>query len=312
MDDPYGIVFNIQRFSIEDGPGIRTTVFMKGCPLRCVWCHNPEGLLMKPELMWFESRCIGDRDCMEACPGGALELTPRGMRIDRDECEACGRCADVCPGGALEVVGRRYTVAEAFAEVERDTAYYGRSGGGVTVSGGEAALQPGFVGGLMRLCRDAGIHTALDTSGYASLDVLEGLLDVSDMVLLDLKTLDREKHEELTGVELARILDNARMISGTGKPMWIRTPVIPGRTDSEDNIRALAGFIARELPSVVRYDLLAFNNACAAKYARLGMRWEMEAERLMSREKMESLAAAATSEGAPNVAWSGATARKGS
>ena len=305
--DATGIAFNIQRFSIEDGPGIRTTVFMKGCPLRCKWCHNPEGLALKPELMWFDVRCIGARDCIEACPKDALRLTPEGLIIDRGRCDVCGLCQEACPAGAIEVVGKEYTARQAFEEVKRDDVFYKNSGGGVTVSGGEPTMQPRFVAELLTLCREAGFHTALDTCGYSSKEALVRLLELSDMVLLDLKTMDEGLHREITGVELGPIKDNARLISSSGKPLWVRTPVIPGYTNSEENIREISVFIRDELPSAERYDLLSFNNTCGSKYRRLDLVWELEGETLLTSAEMESLARAAGDSGVQNVQWSGAT-----
>lgn len=302
-----GVVFNIQRFSIEDGPGIRTTVFMKGCPMRCVWCHNPEGISFERQLMWFDVRCIGARDCLEACPRGALELSRSGMTIDREKCDACGRCADACPARAIELVGTEYTPGEAFQEVYRDEAFYRNSGGGVTVSGGEPGMQPRFVEELLRLCREAGLNTALDTCGYANPEVLERLLDSADMLLLDLKHMDPERHLELTGVELAPVLENARMLSRKGKTVWVRTPVVPGCTDSEENIASMGRFIAEELAGVERWDLLAFNNTCGSKYSRLDMAWRFDGAPLPSKDTMEMLADKARASGAAEVCWSGAT-----
>lgn len=305
-----GRLFNIQRFSIEDGPGIRTTVFMKGCPLRCEWCHNPEGLVIEKQVMWFDARCIGARDCIEACDRGALSLTTSGMVIDRRACDGCGECAGACPAGALEVVGRDCSVHEALDEVMRDEAFYRNSGGGVTVSGGEPTMQPGFVEELLSACRGAGLHTALDTCGYSSRDALSRLLAHADMVLLDLKLMDPGRHRELTGVDLETVLESARTIARERKPVWVRTPIIPGRTDDSENIRRLGEFIASELPSAERWDLLAFNNTCGSKYERLDLDWRLDGAPLVEKSKMEELAAVATETGAAGVQWSGVTRRE--
>jgi pyruvate formate lyase activating enzyme len=310
LEGEAGTVFNIQRFSIDDGPGIRTTVFMKGCPLRCSWCHNPEGLDRKHQLMWFDVKCIGARDCLKACPLGALELTEAGMIINREICDACGSCAQACPAGALEVVGREYSPAEALSEVVRDEAFYRNSGGGVTVSGGEPTMQPRFVEELFRLCRLSGLHTALDTCGFCRAETLERLLRHADMVLLDLKLMDEARHRELTGVGLEPVLQSARLISAHSKPFWIRTPIIPGATDTEDNIEALAGFISAELPSVERWDLLAFNNTCGSKYGRIDLDWRFEGAELVEKATMESLTDVARKSGVGKVSWSGATRRE--
>jgi pyruvate formate lyase activating enzyme len=233
------------------------------------------------------------------------------MTIDREACDACGLCQNACPAGALEVIGKEYSVRETLDEVERDEVFYRNSGGGVTVSGGEPALQPGFVKELLMSCSEAGLHVALDTCGYAPPGVLKEIVELSDMVLLDLKMMDEPRHLELAGVGLQTILDNARMISATGKPMWIRTPIIPGYTDSEDNISALSRFISEELTSVERYDLLAFNNTCGAKYRRLDLEWGLDGMPLLTSEAMEALASIARESGLDNVSWSGATRRDG-
>ncbi len=266
-----GVTFNVQRFSTEDGPGIRTTVFMKGCPLRCRWCHNPEGLSPHPQLVWYDVRCMGARACLAACPTQALELTPAGMRIDRDLCSPCDRCVDACPSGALEVIGRRWTSEELFALVARDAAFYETSGGGVTVSGGEPAMQPDFLEAFLARCHQAGIAAAIDTCGYADGSVYERLLPYVSLVLFDLKVADRERHHAATGVYPDRIFENAAAIAARGVPMWVRTPVIPGYTDDEENIAALAAFIAERLPTVERWDLLAYTNLGRPKYGRLDL-----------------------------------------
>jgi pyruvate formate lyase activating enzyme len=301
-----GVTFNVQRFSTEDGPGIRTTVFMKGCPLRCRWCHNPEGLSPKPELVWYDVRCIGARRCLAACPTSALELTPEGMRIDRERCSPCELCADACPSAALEVIGRRWTPEELLAQVAKDAAFYETSGGGVTISGGEPTMQPDFVEALLRLCHEASIATALDTCGHADWHVYERLLPHVDLVLFDLKVMDRERHRQATGVYPDRIHANAAAIAERGLPMWVRTPVIPGYTDDEENVAALAAFIRDRLPTVQRWDLLAYTNLGVSKYRRLGLPCPLEGAELPARHHMERLAAVATDGGAPAVVWSGA------
>lgn len=301
-----GLTFNVQRFSTEDGPGIRTTVFFKGCPLRCVWCHNPEGISPHPELVWYDTRCIGARDCLTACPEQALELTPQGMQIDRERCTACGACAEVCPAAALEVIGQEWTPEALFAEVQKDTVFYDTSGGGVTFSGGEPMGQADFVAELARLCHDAGIHVALDTCGAVAWERYERVLPWVDLVLYDLKILDADRHRSATGVANGLILENARRIATMGKPMWIRTPIIPNYTADEENITAIREFIATQLPTVERWDLLAYTNLGQPKYHRLDRRYMLEGVPLLTRDEMERLHAVAL-ERVPVARWSGAT-----
>jgi len=301
------LIFNIQRFSTEDGPGIRTTVFFKGCPLSCAWCHNPEGISPRPQLLWYATRCIGARDCLKACPENALTLTPGGMVIDRKRCNACGDCEEACPAAALEVVGKPWTVEALLTEVKKDEAFFRNSGGGVTLGGGEPMMQADFVEAFLRRCKAQGLSTALDTSGIAPWEKYERVLPHVDLILLDLKQMDADRHRKVTGVPLEPILENARRIGRTSTPLWVRTPVIPGYTDGPDNIRQAARFIAQHMPNAERYDLLAFNNLCTGQYERLGLRFPLRDTPLVRREEMESLRQAAEEAGAPNVHASGAT-----
>jgi pyruvate formate lyase activating enzyme len=307
---PSAITFNVQRFSTEDGPGIRTTVFFKGCPLRCAWCHNPEGLSPRPELVWYDVRCIGARDCLSACPVEALELTPEGMRIDRARCTACRACAEACPAGALEVIGREWTPEALFAEVNKDAVFFETSGGGVTLSGGEPMRQAEFVVALAGLCREAGLHVALDTCGAAPWEQYERILPLVGLVLYDLKIFDGERHRASTGVDNGLILENARRIAASGKPMWIRTPVIPGYTADAANVAAIGAFIASALPTVERWDLLAYTNLGQPKYHRLDRPYRLEGVPLLARAEMEALHAVALERVAVAV-WSGATRVEG-
>jgi pyruvate formate lyase activating enzyme len=316
MDAGQGRILSIQRMSTEDGPGIRTAVFLKGCPLRCSWCQNPEGLSPEPEVTWTEARCIGCCSCLTTCPEGALSLGDEGITISRALCQGCGRCAQACPSTALELVGAPWSARALVQEVAKDRAYFERSGGGVTASGGEPTLQAGFVAEFLQGCRAAGISTALDSCGHCPQGALARVLPHADLVLFDLKEMDPERHRALTGLPNERILENLRCIGrrmGAGenpRGLWIRTPIIPGATDRAENIRAMGEFLERELAGdVARWDLCAFNNLCGEKYARLGRQWALRDAPLMGREEMEALARVARGSGVDPaiVHWSGLT-----
>ncbi len=301
-----GITFNVQQFSVEDGPGIRTTVFMKGCPLRCAWCHNPEGLSAVPELVWYDVRCIGARHCLQACPEHALALTAEGLRIDRQKCSVCGACVEACPAGALEVIGKSWSVDELLGQLLKDEVFYDTSDGGVTFSGGEPMQQVDFLSQVLPRCKAAGLHVALDTCGAVAWERFERILPWVDLVLLDLKIMDARRHRAATGVSNDLIVENARRLAARGMPMWIRTPVIPGYTEDAENIRAIGRFIRESLPTVQRWDLLAYTNLGRPKYHRLDRAYALESAPLLERQHMEGIWAEAVAL-VPVAHWSGAT-----
>lgn len=258
-----GIIFDLKRFAVHDGGGLRTTLFLKGCPLRCPWCQNPEGLEQRPTLLPANSKCIDCKSCISACPQGALTYTNR-IHTNPDLCQLCGRCAAVCPGNALEIVGKEISAQEAADLLMRDQVFY-ENGGGVTLSGGEVLLQWQFAREVLRICHDAGIHTAIETSLYAKPAVIESLLDVVDQFIVDIKLLDSEAHRQIIGVDNATILDNYRLLVRLGADILVRTPLIPGFTDDETNIRAIAQFLHQTDPDA-QYELLNFNPLCRSKY----------------------------------------------
>ncbi len=311
-----GIVFQIQRMSTEDGPGIRTTVFFKGCSLKCIWCHNPESISPRPQIHWIGVRCIGCQTCVNVCPNSALTFTPDGISINRKLCKACGTCATECPSTAMELLGKECVLNDLLEEVEKDRAYFESSNGGITVSGGEPSFQSDFVAGFLKGCKERGLHTALDTCGQSEKSALDRLLPYCDMVLYDLKEIDAKKHREFTGHSNERILKNLIHIRDyiqahhTPKELWIRTPIIPDATARDSNIMGIGKFISKNLGDTVkRWELCSFNNLCRDKYIRLGMNWNFSDYDLLPESFMEHITRVAKRSGIDPgiVLWSGAT-----
>ncbi len=288
----YGLVFNIERYAIHDGPGIRTLIFLKGCPLRCLWCQNPEGLKPEPEIFWLESSCNRCLKCVDACPESAITIINGDeIRINPEKCNLCGRCVEICSRGAIIIYGRYMTVDEVMKEISKDEIFYRASNGGITISGGEPLMQNSFTLQLLKECKKRGLHTAIETSGYAEWNALKTIAEYTDLFLYDIKVMDPRKHKEYTGVSNSLILRNLEKLSELGKEVVIRVPVIPGYNDSEENIEKLCAFI-KEL-HLSEMNLLPYNKLAESKYERLCLPYKLKGLQPPSRHKLNKLKAIA-------------------
>ena len=295
------LTIDVSHGTTHDGPGMRTTVFVKGCSLHCMWCQNPESINPRNEVWWDRTLCIGCLSCKDACPTGALRALPEGIVIDRTVCKSCLSCADACPATAMSPAGQEYDMDAIMKELLKDRTFYKEFGGGVTCSGGEPLLQYEFLTELFRNLQAEGITTALDTCGCAPRKNLEAILPYTNYILYDMKIFDGEKHKLFTGQSNDRILENllyaADYVRHADHPMeiWIRTPLIPGATAIPENLEAIGKFLSENLMDVLgRWEMCAFNGACAAKYQKLGRRWEYEGKGTMTQGEIESYKAAAT------------------
>jgi pyruvate formate lyase activating enzyme len=288
VDDRHGLIFDIQRYSIHDGSGIRTLVFMKGCPLHCRWCCNPESQSTIPELALFPSRCIGCGSCREACQDAAV--TPEesgGFVTDRSLCQTCGRCVEACPTDARVLRGRRASVADVLSEVERDQIFYRTSGGGVTISGGEPLLQATFTAALLKACRDRGIDTAIETCGQAPWEDFTLVLAHTDSVLFDIKHVDTITHRRLTGVGNELIFANLRRVARSGARVVLRLALVPGYNADADSVRGVAA-LAREL-AIAELHLLPYHRLGESKYRALGRSYPLQDFTALSVEEIHGL-----------------------
>ena len=264
-----GVLFDIKRFALHDGPGIRTTAFFKGCPLSCTWCHNPESQSSSPELLHRLTLCVGCGACLPTCPQGAIRIVAGKAVTDRERCTACGACMPVCPHEARTIAGQPWTVDGLADELMRDAVFYEQSGGGITCSGGEPLQQAGFCAAVLRRCRQSGIHTAVDTCGYADTASLERVAEHTDLFLYDLKLMDDRRHREATGVSNDLVLRNLEQLDRWSRPTWIRVPLIPTINDDEENLLALAEFV-RHLTCVEALQVLPYHTGGEAKWLALG------------------------------------------
>lgn len=278
-----GTIFDLKRFAVHDGGGLRSTLFLKGCPLHCPWCQNPEGIEPRPALWYSPNDCISCGTCAAACPNQALNLEER-IHVERTKCTLCGKCEDVCPGSALQRMGNTVTAKEAVDLLMRDSVFFGGDGG-VTLSGGEALMQWEFASEVLGLCKEKGADTAIESCLFAPGKAIEAMLPVTDHFLIDIKYLDADEHKRIVGTDNRQILDNYEFLVSRGADVLVRTPLIPGYTATEKNIRSIAGYI-RSVDADAKYELLNFNPLCRSKYAALEKEYPVDGK-AFSEEEME-------------------------
>jgi pyruvate formate lyase activating enzyme len=285
-----GTIFDIKKYAIHDGPGIRSTVFFKGCPLTCRWCHNPEGITVASQRIYRQERCVGCGECIQICPHGVITQTEEGIVSDPAKCDLCQTCADYCPSEAVEFVGRNVTVDEVMHEIKKDIAFYDESGGGITFSGGEPLMQPEFLLQLLDACAALDLHRTVDTTGYAESELLLQVAHRTDLFLYDLKLMDAGRHRDFTGVSNELILNNLKLLAQNAARIQVRVPIIPGVNNDAENIDRTADFVS-VLPGVEQVAILPFHNSARGKYGRLGMECASSDIERPSEENLKIIAA---------------------
>lgn len=300
MSETVGTIFDIKRFAVHDGPGIRTTVFFKGCPLRCLWCHNPESIKIQQQIVFYPNKCIGCGECFKRCPNHAVEATPEGRKYYRDKCTLCGTCVEYCYAEATVMQGKKATVQEVIEEVKKDMPFYENSNGGVTLSGGEPTMQSEFCLAILQESKKAGMHTALDTSGFVKWEIFKDILEYVDLVLFDIKHTDPVKHKEFTGVSNEVIISNLIKLDQLNIPIEIRMPIIPGYNDSGDNIQKACQLLG-ELKNIQRVKLLPYHRLGEGKYERLEMEYKLKDVKPPDKARMEKLTESMKSQTASKI-----------
>lgn len=290
MSEVKGLIFDIKKFAVHDGPGIRTTVFLKGCPLTCWWCHNPESISPKKQLVLFDNKCIGCGECFKVCPEEAHEVLEDGTRVyHRDRCLLCGRCTETCYAEALVMEGKEVTVEEVMVELRKDIPFYENSGGGITLSGGEPLLQHEFARAILKQCKEEELHTAIDTCGHVPWRIYEEILPYVDLVLYDFKHVDAVKHKLYTGVRNELILENLVRMGEYGVPIEVRIPIIPTVNDDKKTVVAATMFL-NTVKNITRVELLPYHRLGESKYNRLDMEYKLEGLQPPEKEKMNEIA----------------------